>query len=786
MKLHGPQTDRNRLWNAAGDSNRADLTSQRESEQIYEAELSQIRHENSSLKDQLQRSLRELRAYQVKYPSPYVAEAAADPDDPEGTLWTMTPNVINPLLEAYDVRILELEDTLKQQTQKLANFKDRMESVMSENEELRARQLEDLRHQGGDNRLAPSGPLNNELLHELNERITILMEENAVLVEQKIVLGTELDKQQSLLSKQTTDMAALSQRLTELAQDQGILQQKLMQAEQDRDEAARHALSCSDALGKAEQEIDELNEQITVLTQRHKEVDLAYADLKKQLKNLSVKVDTDGDQHFHRVQQAEERVRELQLALMARTQDLDNTNEALRKLRLECQSTRQDAEGMLQVMGGMERQLNEYAAKEETMDKAIREAQEKMQQALIVQEQASVRDEQNRLEIQRLQDERRKLQAQRQDDIRKAVEGVKVTAEEQYHQFQAEVQRLTKKHSEAWLDKERAERETRELRNRCDSLQSELERFKVTKEEEFRRLCEQVVSLTVFKEEESVVLEDLQEQNKELRMMIDTYRAQQDSIRTQQFQQQLQPWQHEHEMIQLRSFTKELERQLADKDRLLLKRQQELEEVRARETQLDMQEKHHAQELQSLRQRMQADKQQLVMDLEQKIDHLEKSHQQFLDQFKDQHVSLQQHLEQKLRQEMDRNKVLLQQTRSQESHLQEMLDEKTMLQRLLDDVRERLRSEEELVTSLRATVQELTQQLAQAQQLREEAVYRAARAIEELSMQGLGPITGGGSSSSSSGNAGSSSASHPNSAAGLYFYRSNTAPAMSTTASSSS
>lgn len=73
-------------------------------EQIYEAEMSKVRHENASLKDQLQRALRELRAYQVKYPSPYVAEVAADADDPEGALWTMTPNVVNPLLEAYDVR----------------------------------------------------------------------------------------------------------------------------------------------------------------------------------------------------------------------------------------------------------------------------------------------------------------------------------------------------------------------------------------------------------------------------------------------------------------------------------------------------------------------------------------------------------------------------------------------------------------------------------------------------------------------------------------------------------
>lgn len=39
MKLHGPQTDRNRLWNAAGDSQRANLSSQRETEQVRQSHV---------------------------------------------------------------------------------------------------------------------------------------------------------------------------------------------------------------------------------------------------------------------------------------------------------------------------------------------------------------------------------------------------------------------------------------------------------------------------------------------------------------------------------------------------------------------------------------------------------------------------------------------------------------------------------------------------------------------------------------------------------------------------
>ena len=48
----------------------------------------------------------------------------------------------------------------------------KMESVLAENEELRQAQLERLR-QHQDNNLGPMGPLNAELLAEMNERVEV-------------------------------------------------------------------------------------------------------------------------------------------------------------------------------------------------------------------------------------------------------------------------------------------------------------------------------------------------------------------------------------------------------------------------------------------------------------------------------------------------------------------------------------------------------------------------------------------------------------------------------------
>ena len=48
-----------------------------------------------------------------------------------------------------------------------------MENVLKENEELRQAQLERLRQHTGNN-LGPMGPLNAELLAEMNERVEVI------------------------------------------------------------------------------------------------------------------------------------------------------------------------------------------------------------------------------------------------------------------------------------------------------------------------------------------------------------------------------------------------------------------------------------------------------------------------------------------------------------------------------------------------------------------------------------------------------------------------------------
>ena len=107
MILSGPQKDREKLWMGKssnidiGLENREDFKLDYISEnQVYEKELDQLKRENFYLKDQLNRSLKELKSYQIKYPSAYIS--LEEDEDAEFPQWSVSPESMGPLINAYD------------------------------------------------------------------------------------------------------------------------------------------------------------------------------------------------------------------------------------------------------------------------------------------------------------------------------------------------------------------------------------------------------------------------------------------------------------------------------------------------------------------------------------------------------------------------------------------------------------------------------------------------------------------------------------------------------------
>mgnify|MGYP001216941675 CR=1 FL=1 len=93
-----------------------------------------------------------------------------------------------------------------------------------------------------------------------------------------------------------------------------------------------------------------------------------------------------------------------------------------RNLRREYQATRADAEGMLQVLTGLERQIADFTSREADFEKRMKESREALEVALAAKDQALAREEHGRREIDRLVVERKKAALDRQRDIDQATE----------------------------------------------------------------------------------------------------------------------------------------------------------------------------------------------------------------------------------------------------------------------------------------------------------------------------------------------------------------------------
>jgi len=162
----------------------------------------------------------------------------------------------------------------------------------------------------------PASPLGAELFNELNERSEVLMSENALLVEQKTTLLTELDNFQKDLSASNNEIIELKKRNNNLSKELQSFQNRTIQAERDREEASQQTFKYSEALGKAEGEIDELRDQLAVWQQKGDLADNNMTEARKQIKAMTTKLEEESYLYMKRTKAAEDRVRELHNQLL--------------------------------------------------------------------------------------------------------------------------------------------------------------------------------------------------------------------------------------------------------------------------------------------------------------------------------------------------------------------------------------------------------------------------------------------------------------------------------------
>jgi hypothetical protein len=678
MNVAGPQKNRDLNWMGSGIKNntsssiensndsieREDFSSihiENDSEKkIYESEISKVRKENLSLRDQLQRALKEIKHYQIKYPNQLNSSDNFNGQVDELPPWTTTPDIVTPIFEAYDTRIKEMENMVQQLESQMRNCNEKAESLVIENDHLRETQLESLRNAEHSNKLHgsninPMESLNLELVSEMTERVEILMSENGLLVEQKLLLSVELDNHQNELMSRTSEITSLSQQLTKFKRDLNNEINKRKHSESDRDEAAGQAVGYSDALGRCENDIDILQSKLNLMEEKYNQSELNLnklnAESKKELENF----DSELYSNIKRTKLSEDRVKELHLSLLQKTKDLDISNELVRKLKREYASTRQDAEGMLQVMGGLERQVSAYSAREADVERIVRDSKEKLENSLTERDKAVAREEITKKEVENLTNERKKYISQREDDIEISVAQVRQRMQIQLQQYEIDLNNLSERNATLMSDKEKIIRESKSGKEMNEKRNKILEDERKTVEGIIKTLSDKLNICITSKEEETSRRIDLQDTNKDLRNTIDKLRLQLESLHSQQLQSQRT---QDSELSSSKQLLRETQRELSEKTRILIRKNKELDDIKdSIEINSSMSEKKFAEENVMYRRRaLEADKN--YVDLESTSSINEKRSQQTIDKIKEKYENMTVQIDAKLQEEININRKI--------------------------------------------------------------------------------------------------------------------------------
>lgn len=548
--------------------------------EVYEGELFRLRKDNESLKDVLNRALKELKAYQVRFPSAYAGIVSdAESEEFSHPMFAGSDAVI-PLLHTYDCRIKELEDIAVMQVNKLETVHSQLEDLVKENNELRQLNLDQVggKSGAGAGGFSSNQSLQQDLINELNERVDILMSENALLVEQKACLGEELDAYHSELSARTEQLNEVSAELLALQQEAGGVNETLTRTQEERDSAAVKLLEHGDAVGKLEASMDSMRAELSVWQARASQAETAIKDVRAKYKEAEGQYSADCEVFMRRTKTAEDRVTELHTQLLLKTTEYDDVSELYRKCKREYASTRTDAEGMLQVMSSLERQVHDYATKEARAEGVVRESKSKVEEALRARDQALTRDVQHQKEIERLMDERKKEAGRRDLEVEEAVERANTRAAIQHRALEAELAGVLEKNSQLRVHGEKASREFRSIKEALSRSAAAYTEEKKGIEAAMKMLEEKVAHTVNAREEEGRQRQHVQEQNTELRTLIDSLRGQ---IETMRVQTETLRTQHEAELAEFRTVNRELNKEVGDKTRQLSRRTKDFEELKA-------------------------------------------------------------------------------------------------------------------------------------------------------------------------------------------------------------
>ncbi|GMH92301.1 hypothetical protein TrST_g13357 [Triparma strigata] len=482
---------------------------------MYESEIAKVRKENAHLKDQTARLNAELRAYQVQFPYANVDTKVQGVDLPP---WMKKEEVMSPLIKAYDSRISELGSITEKQRLALDTFAEQCEHLVAENELLRENQLKDLKTVMQDDitidgkRTGPGGggaSVTMQELGDVEERVRILMEENGLMAEQNAMLSKELEKLQEEIMQREQNIITLTQSMGDAASSMQMLEKNNGSLEEEKKECEAQLMMKVNESMALEEVAKKARLEAKEISKLRSETLISIEELKNDKKEL----ENECTQLAAKVSVAAKRLGDLNGKLASKTLESDHMSEKLRRTTNDLATTRNDAEGMLSVMAGMEKQLSEFQSREEGVSQLSRECKTKVEDALLARDQANAIVTSLRREVAKLLDQRKKQieeGARGHEDI---IDTVKEKLQATIDSKDRQLHELTINNAKLKTTTERCKREKQAAEETYIKLRNVLNNERSALKSKFEATSQRISETEARLETESSQLRTLNEQN---------------------------------------------------------------------------------------------------------------------------------------------------------------------------------------------------------------------------------------------------------------------------------
>ncbi|KDO35511.1 hypothetical protein SPRG_00358 [Saprolegnia parasitica CBS 223.65] len=425
----------------------------RAQEEAYQEKLAAQTDELAFLKKYVERILNQLRRVLVKHNELEQLQQLCDPialqadDDGSAPLpsppWFTSKEYMSPLFAAYESRIKELEATVDKHKRDLDAFVGHADALARENERLQHElsvTMDKLVLQSDVPASMRSGVdfftdqrkpdmSVNDTLADLNERIELLMSENSLLVEQASLQETELDEFRRDVAERDAQLLTMSQNFNQATLAVQELRDTNDHMKHDKQRAEAQVQQFAATIAQLEAQ----KESILAHVQSHKDAVAKYELQVQEYEHRLAQIKAANEQKQNvvtkRYQGVCDRLRELTSALDGKDKQLEQLQELFNATSHELDMVKSDCEGMLKVMQSMEKQLGEYASREDAVTELERASQERAQAAILERDQAKAKETQCRREIARLTEQKRvaaseylKLQDESVEKLRRKLE----------------------------------------------------------------------------------------------------------------------------------------------------------------------------------------------------------------------------------------------------------------------------------------------------------------------------------------------------------------------------